>query len=225
MKTLVQTIAVIIFFIIGSSVSAQSDCQVLLQEISETYTGKCKKGLAHGSGKATGVDLYEGRFKKGLPSGKGTYIWANGDVYEGEWQNGKRDGFGILHLKSAGKDSLIAGMWDKDVYKGPKPIPPKVVSSNNIDRYSFRRMGNGSRFSINLFMNGTRNSSVEGLSLIADSGAEYSAGQIIGYDNVEFPVNCKVSYTTWNKSHTSQYRARFEFVISQPGNWDITIHN
>lgn len=41
-------------------------------------------------------DVYTGYFKAGIRHGKGgSYTWANGDKYFGEWLNGKRTGRGI----------------------------------------------------------------------------------------------------------------------------------
>lgn len=41
-------------------------------------------------------DVYTGYFKAGIRHGKGgSYTWANGDKYFGEWLNGKRTGLGI----------------------------------------------------------------------------------------------------------------------------------
>ena len=48
---------------------AQNPCKVLMKEISGSYSGECKKGLADGKGEAKGVDRYIGAFKKGLPDG------------------------------------------------------------------------------------------------------------------------------------------------------------
>ena len=48
----------------GSAYSQNSNCQVNMKSISGSYAGGCKKGLAHGSGRAEGLDIYEGGFKK-----------------------------------------------------------------------------------------------------------------------------------------------------------------
>ncbi|MGV8092965.1 MAG: hypothetical protein AB2L24_14000 [Mangrovibacterium sp.] len=53
-------------------------CKVLLTEISGSYEGECKKGLADGFGKATGVDQYEGELKKRLPE-------REGEIYLEKW--------------------------------------------------------------------------------------------------------------------------------------------
>ena len=43
--------------------------------------------------------------------GKGTYLWRNGDKYEGEFKNGKKSGFGIKSLRNW----LYIGEWNNDV--------------------------------------------------------------------------------------------------------------
>jgi hypothetical protein len=82
----------IIALISGNIVySQQNDCKVLKPEISDSYSGGCKNGLAEGKGVARGIDYYEGQFNKGMPAGKGTYYWADGTYYEalGERQQGR----------------------------------------------------------------------------------------------------------------------------------------
>ena len=86
---------------------AQKGCQVLKPEISGTYTGKCKKGLANGKGLAVGTDTYEGRFSKGLPAGRGKYTWADGRVFQGEFKEGIMEGQGTMIYPTAGEDSII----------------------------------------------------------------------------------------------------------------------
>jgi hypothetical protein len=44
-----------------------TDCKVMLPGISGKYSGGCKKGLAHGTGTAQGMDTYVGKFRRGLP--------------------------------------------------------------------------------------------------------------------------------------------------------------
>ena len=42
---------------------------------------------------------YSGQSKYGLPSGKGREDFPNGDYYDGNFQNGKRNGYGVLKFK------------------------------------------------------------------------------------------------------------------------------
>ena len=99
MKKANMIIGSLIFIISISSFNAQTQCKVLKPEISGSYVGECKKGLADGLGEATGTDFYKGEFVKGWPEGKGTYLWTNGATYQGEWKKGMRDGIGTYLYK------------------------------------------------------------------------------------------------------------------------------
>jgi len=220
---------IILFFLFAFSTLAgycQQECKVLLPALEGTYDGKCKKGLANGKGKAVGKDTYEGQFVKGLPSGKGTYYWANGDVYEGEWLFGKREGKGIFTFKYDGKDSVLAGLWQSGEYTGPVPAKPRVTYMANVDRYTFLKYGyNQNRVLITLMQNGSVNKGITGLRTITNSGTNVELGNSFGYNYIVFPVTIKVSYTTYNKLRTATYLAIFEFTISEPGDWEVTIYN
>ena len=111
MKKMQVTTILLWLFLAGGYTYAQQNCKVLVPEIAVTYKGKCKKGLAHGKGKAVGTDVYEGQFRKGLPHGQGKYNWATGEFYLGQWKMGKRDGEGSYTFKFEGKDSIQAGIW------------------------------------------------------------------------------------------------------------------
>lgn len=102
-------------------------CEVIPTALKGTYEGECKKGKAHGAGKAIGADSYVGNFKSGIPDGEGTYTWQNGSSFNGKWKNGFRDGEGTMKLKLAnGSDSLIKGFWKKDIYIGVNENPYKI---------------------------------------------------------------------------------------------------
>lgn len=204
---------------------SQSDCKVLIHEISGQYMGKCKKGLAHGKGLAIGIDRYDGSFKNGYPEGKGVYNWVNGEIYNGEWKQGKRNGKGDFSYAEDGKVIILSGIWENDKYIGPVPEKPKVQSSIGIERYSFQRQGDGSQITINLYINGSNNNSVEDLSVVSSSGTLFRSGGTFGIQSIVFPLTCKVSYYSWNKMHTSRVYTRFEFQIDQEGRWVLNLHN
>jgi len=165
--------------------SAQQNCKVLTKNISESYTGDCKKGLAHGSGSAKGIDLYKGEFRKGLPHGKGTYNWNEGEryvgdwkkgerfgkgtytdlqggKYTGDWKNGMKDGEGTFELKLNDQDSIMAGLWKEDKYLGPKPERSyEIISRRSIDRVTMIRISDGNRFVVKTMQNGMENTTIQ----------------------------------------------------------------
>ena len=144
--------------------SAQEECRVLKPEISGTYTGKCKKGLADGKGKSLGTDKYDGQFKEGLPSGKGAYTWANGDKYRVTGRTGKREGEGDFKFQIDEKDTIVSGLWENDKYLGPKPKEPEMISKTSIDRYNIYKQGDiKDRVLIEFLQNGMRNIGISNL--------------------------------------------------------------
>ncbi len=102
------------------------ECIVEKAELKGTYTGDCKKGKAHGKGKAVGIDTYEGDFRSGVPDGDGIYTFKNGDIYKGHFSKGYRDGKGIFVYKRSGGDSTVEGFWKKDEYVGKFKDPYSI---------------------------------------------------------------------------------------------------
>ena len=226
MKYLILVLSIFIITTLSIQLKAQENCRVLIPEIDSIYNGKCKKGFAHGKGYAMEKDTYLGRFANGYPEGKGTYTWANGNIYTGDWSAGKRNGEGTLIIKSEKKDSIVAGIWENDKYIGPKPIQPRVITNVGVNRYSFKHISSAKdRVLINILQNGMKNNTVSNLLISTTNGVETILGHSVGYDYIEFPVTIKVNYMTMNKLKTGEYQAIFEFEISEPGDWLVEIHN
>jgi len=225
MKNMKQLFLLVVSLVFALLLNAQNDCKVLVPELSGTYVGKCKKGLAHGYGEANGTDSYKGNFKKGLPNGQGVYIWASGSTYDGDWVYGLRDGFGVYTFKYQGRDSIQSGKWDGDIYIGKIYPKPLVMYKEFVTRYSFRRGGDGSRILIDLKLNGQQNKDILDFSLISSSGSQFEMGRSYGLEMVDFPVVIKVKYVSWNAAHSSRHDASFEFEIYEPGNWQVYITN
>jgi len=226
MKLYKPTILIITMIFLSVIIKAQSNCKVLLPEIDSVYTGKCKKGLAHGEGLAIGKDTYEGKFKKGWPDGYGVYTWSTGEVYEGDFISGIKDGEGIYRFFDNGNDSIIQGLWKNDVYTGPIPRKPKVMQSVAIDRYNFRKNSDAqNRVLIDFSQNGGKNPNITNLFIGADSGYEYTLGNSKGFIEVTFPVTFLVKYTTPNKLQTRTVYCIFEFTIFEPGDWRVELFN
>jgi hypothetical protein len=225
MKKYIMSGLLILAVLFSISSQAQIKCKVLVDSLKGTYVGKCKKGLAHGNGKAVGTDTYEGHFRKGYPDGKGVYTWASGDVYDGNWKMGQRDGEGVFKFAIQGYDSIQSGIWSNDEYKGPKPRKPLVTQKEFVTRYSFRRDGEGDRIFIDLRRDGQPNSDIEDFSLVSSSGNYFNMGRSIGLENVVFPVLIKLKYISWNAAHTSRHNVTFEFEIFQSGKWQVIVNN
>jgi len=218
---LIFSLAIITF----ASVNAQTECKVLSPDLTGTYEGKCKKGFAHGEGKAIGIDTYEGKFRKGLPNGHGVYTWANGDIYTGNWVFGLREGDGTFTFKYEGNDSVQSGIWKADIFKGPEPNEPTVTYKRNIDRHTIRKKSDeGNQLEVRVYQSGGDNN-VENYTIVGSSGVSYSSGNVDGLENILFPVSVKISYITWNKSHTQQLNASIEFEIFEEGTWEIALYN
>lgn len=214
----------VLILIIGSNIYAQSgDCKVSKASITGSYTGGCKNGLAHGKGIAQGIDRYEGQFVKGLPNGTGIYRWANGVYYEGEWKKGMMEGEG----KMVYPDSVVTGVWNEDKYMGKKEIVPyKIITSMSVSRSTITKTKDRNyRVKIQIKQGGMDNISIENFTMVYDSGSEYRSGNYYGIDNVRFPLSVKVKYRSWNQLMTSQYNVIFEFIINEPGGWDVVIIN
>jgi len=90
-------------------------------EDESVYEGDWIANKRHGKGKLKMIFMtpegekqhmtYEGQFQNDNISGYGVMIWSNGDVYKGEWENGKRQGRGQLKFKDKG---WIYGIFNND---------------------------------------------------------------------------------------------------------------
>ena len=215
----------ILFF--GGIIHAQDECEVLVPELIGSYSGKCKRGLAHGEGKAVGVDSYEGKFSKGLPNGSGKYTWADGRIFEGEWSRGELDGKGIMTYPEELGDSVVTGFWKAGKYVGKELIPPyRLISKRGVTRYSISKLNettNGVR--VGLFQAGNFNAGVEDFSMACQSGSQYQSGRHFNLEDAITPYTVTIKYRTWNLGQTVQSDVFFEFTINEPGMFEISITN
>jgi len=206
----------------GIPINAQSiGCKVNLPDISGTYSGGCKNGLANGKGIAQGVDLYTGQFREGLPHGNGTYTWSDGTYYEGTWRYGLKDGKGKLVYK----DSTLSGYWKADVYVGRALITSyKVTRSQSVIRSTILKSeGAVNEIKMQFLRAGVANAGMSDFTIVYSSGEEFRTGPVIGLNNPHFPVDVKVMFRAYNYFHTSQYDVIFEFTINEPGTWDVNV--
>jgi len=186
------------------------DCKVLLEAIAGHYDGDCRKGLAHGTGKAVGTDTYEGEFKKGYPDGAGIYTWSNGDVFEGTFKQGLKEGDGKLTFSSDRfTDSVLTGYWKKDDYMGLYEDPYKVLSKTSpVNRIIVRRVGNTPH---DIEISGD-------MDMLRERGlnSSYFTGE--GFDNVQFPFTADMEASHANVPFS------FKVIIYEPGRWEIVVN-
>jgi hypothetical protein len=115
-------------FVLSISVSpaqAQDVCKVLDDDFKDgRYQGPCKAGLAEGFGTVVpfvaGGTHFEGNFIAGVRQGKGRITFFNGDVYDGQWQDDKRWGYGVYvyGAGSSSKGDRYEGEWVADNMHG-----------------------------------------------------------------------------------------------------------
>ncbi len=201
-------------------------CRVLIDNISVLYKGGCKDGLAHGNGIAVGVDKYDGKFKKGLPHGFGTYTKPTGERFDGYFKEGKKHGKGKYSFRFNGRDSTFNGYWKNDsLIKIIIPPNYKVDKNINVTRYSVQKMSNENRVMFSFLQNGVQNTTISNFHLNSSKGTPVTIGSKQGFENIEFPVTCRVTYITFNSLRTTTLRVEFEVTINQPGDWVVTLHN
>jgi hypothetical protein len=208
-------------------IHAQDGCEVLIPELQGFYQGKCKKGLAHGKGRAEGIDSYEGHFSKGQPNGSGKYTWANGEIYVGEWAQGKAHGKGTMTYQGESGDTAVSGIWRKGEYMGKEVPPPyQITRKRGVVRYSIHKLNNTTNgIRLTLLLAGNFNVDVEDFSMVSDSGEEYQSGRYYALQNAIVPYAVSIKYRTWNSLHSAKSEVVFDFVINEPGMFEVSITN
>ena len=220
-----KTLGLLIVSLMITNNLFSQECKVLKPEISNSYQGECKNGLAQGKGVAKGTDVYEGEFKKGLPDGEGTYVWANGSTYVGDWRKGIMDGKGKYTWHTSKGDSTQVGIWRRGKYEGTG-IPAYVINRNqSVPRYTIRKsLGNLDRITIQFMRAGSNFNEVSNLTVSSDSGSDETKGPNLIINDAIFPVNIKLDFTVPNLLKTAEYNCIFNFTITEKGSWDVILN-
>jgi len=106
-----------------TSVYGESTCTSDLKLIKVPggeYIGQLNsRGQKHGNGKMRydNGNEYDGQWKNNKRDGKGTTRYASGNVYIGMWSKGKRHGFGVFHIEKSG--DIYRGNWSGGIKSGP----------------------------------------------------------------------------------------------------------
>lgn len=222
-----NSLLMIALYCCSISLSAQDNCEVKLLEISDNYSGECKKGLAHGEGIATGKDQYNGHFKKGWPQGEGKYVWANGNQYDGEWQTGKQHGEGELIVRRIGvADSIVTGYWKRGQYTGKYAEPYKLGSVRNINRKRIvKRSDYPNQVYFYLKQNGLDKKVSNFVAVNTTGGAFFDQGASQrGISDLKFPTEITVTFVATDSNGNSPTNCEFNIQILEEGTWDITLN-
>jgi hypothetical protein len=197
------------------------------EDIRGSYEGDCKKGKAHGNGKAIGKDTYEGEFRKGFPSGYGTYTYSNGNVYKGDFQKGLMDGEGELTIIRIGQpDSVVTGYWSEDIYIGENPNKYEVQSKTpEIMTLTVDRTGDVDQLQL-MFTMRNQPIGVNGLNVLGIYGPGVQQGRSTVYNNMQYPWEGSIRFSYVDQTRTRGAVTRnCEVVmkINMPGTWKIRI--
>lgn len=85
--------------------------------------------------------VYKGEKINKMRHGKGKFIYSHGGVYEGDWKNGKMDGYGVLYY--ADHSIAYQGGWKEDKFEGrgilynernSKEIKKEQYDFHNLDK-------------------------------------------------------------------------------------------
>ena len=204
----------------------QDECKVLKPRLSGEYSGKCRKGLAHGFGKATGQDQYIGNFKKGLPHGDGKYIWDSGEIYDGSWKNGMREGYGIYSFNINGQDTSLQGYWENDKYVGQYIYPYKTISLRQIKSVRYFKLDDvGDRIDIEFLQQGKADIEILSVLLYGNSGhSEVELPSPVSFVDIQFPFEGRIFFTTIKQTLGIRIYCELKFLIYEPGIWRIRIN-
>lgn len=217
MKYFVKVLVLVIAFY-SCKTQAQT-CKVLDTRLNKKYEGNCKKGKAHGEGKAWGdIDTYEGSFKSGKLNGYGVYTWGDGSVYKGNFKKGKMEGEGILvKLAKEGATVTQKGFFRNDLYLGRFKDDYRVLSQQSVRGVLFRKnTGSVNEVHINVYANGKE--ITKGIVVKDENNSIQENRSGIVLSNVQFPLK-RVEVTVTIEA----FKHYVMFDIYNQGNWEVNI--
>jgi hypothetical protein len=109
---------------------------VVVEDDEWHYVGQVRTGTQTAHGRGTSIwkdngDMYEGEWKDGKLSGQGVYTWADGRRYEGEYKDGDRSGRGVQWLPD---ERTYDGAWARNCpLQGTAMEPDGALSRATFD--------------------------------------------------------------------------------------------
>ena len=203
----------------------QTTCKVLMPSIAGTYKGHCKNGLADGKGKAKGIDTYVGKFKNGWPDGKGKYSYQNGNVYNGYWTHGVKNGEGVFVYTVNGKKNVLRGYWKDGEYAGTNRPDRfyRVTNQTGITNFTIRKMEGDQQQIVISIINQVTKYIPRDLELNVSNGKVERQNNRVVVTLFNVPVNCNIHYTI--RVGTIAKQCFLSFEVLKPGNYHVQITN
>ena len=205
---------------------------ILKKELVGKYEGELKKGLANGKGMASGQDTYKGDFKDGLPDGAGVYTDSLGNVFKGTFKFGLRDGKGEFIPISSSNDKALTGYWMNDKYIGTERKDPyEILNTVGTVTPRIYTQGPGDVITINV-VDPVDNANIAANIQLIGRGSPRTDSSYNRYffDDVQFPVEFYITYTTRTKmggisGNQAVADNSIRLRINKPGKWSITLKN
>ncbi len=218
-------ITAFLLFSMHSFAQSGDSCKVLLKEISGTYKGSCKNGLADGKGIAGGIDTYKGSFKNGLPDGKGVYTYKNGNVFSGNFTNGLKNGKGEFIYLAGGKTMTVIGYWQDGEYSGTSR-PDELYRINNIsaiEHYSITKTAGEPNLVEISFEKVWKKYIPRDLEMTLSSGYYIEQNLKILLQDCHYPLSCTLHFTIPLSGGVRE--CNFSFTLLKPGKYAVFISN
>jgi len=164
-------------------------------------------------------------FKYGLPDGRGKYTYKNGDIYEGYWSNGLKNGQGKFSYTLNGQKMTLRGYWKNGDYVGvTNPDEPyRVTANTGIESYSIKRIEDiGAHIKIS-FVGAMTKLVPTGLNVTTSSGHINKENKNFSIYDFVCPNNCTINFIIRTSGGNRQ--CKLEFEILQPGKYEVLITN
>jgi len=163
-----------------------------------------------------------------LPDGKGKYLFENGDVFLGYWQNGQKDGKGKFEYSSNGKKYTLIGYWKNDEYEGvtEPDVSYRVTSASGILDYKLEKkevaVESDREITVSV-KSAFIDISPSDLKIEISSGKIVQTGRKIGVYQYSCPLHCEISYSILLGE--SRKQCRFIVDILKEGKYAIVLAN
>jgi len=170
-------------------------------------------GKKNGQGTYTWAngDRYEGQWRNDSITGKGTFTWHTGEVYTGEWLNDMKHGYGKLTWPDG---DIYEGLWEKDEFKGKVKLGAASKAAQNAS--------------------GASSGQARALALVKDDDvneeliAQSSVGALVEEEDANYSIKgqkgrAKKKVVTMYKirnlggGHTSYLLPAKEMILNRPG--------